>query len=116
MSDHEYFQAIADSDYVAFPLETDVDYRASGILADAITMQTPVLAPNRGHFREIYSKNGLTRGGWLYNDTDDLEGILLGISKMLPDEYKNMCRYMDNFKRDISLDNASVRLRSILDI
>jgi len=116
LSEREYFQAIADSDYVIFPFESDVDYRASGILADAITMQTPVLAPNRGHFREIYSKNGLTRGGWLYNDTDDLEEILLGIAKMLPEEYKNMCHYITNFKTEISLDNASVRLRSILDI
>ena len=116
LPEQEYFQAIVESSYVAFPLESDVDYRASGILADAITMQTPVLAPNRGHFREIYSKNGLRRGGWLYNDTDDLEGILLGIAKMLPGEYENMCRYMANLKRDISLDNASVRLRSILDI
>lgn len=115
LSDQEYFQAIADSDYVAFPLESDVDYRASGILADAITMQTPVLAPNRGHFREIYSTNGLMMGGWLYNDTDDLEGILLGMAKMLPVEYNNMCQHIVVLKREISLQNAGMRLRSIFD-
>lgn len=115
LSCREYFQSIADSDYVAFPLVSDVDYRASGILADAITMQTPVLAPNRGHFREIYNTNGL-KGGWFYNDTDDLERILLGIAEMLPDDYKKMCHYMANFKTEVSLDNAGVKLCSILDI
>ena len=57
LSDQEYFQIIADSDYVVFPFVNDIDYRASGILADAITMQTPVLAPKAGHFKEICSED-----------------------------------------------------------
>ncbi|MDZ7861106.1 MAG: hypothetical protein U5O15_10690 [Candidatus Krumholzibacteriota bacterium] len=116
LPDQEYFQIIMDSDYVVFPIVSDIDYRASGILADAITMKVPVLAPKAGHFRELCSEDGLNKGGWLYDGRDGLERTLFKIARVVPGEYINMCRYIDYLNEELSLQRAEVRLRSILDI
>ncbi|MBI5713658.1 MAG: hypothetical protein HZC38_09585 [Chloroflexi bacterium] len=116
LSRQEYFQAIAHADYVVFPRGNETAYRASAVLIDAITLETPVLAPDEGHFREMVSRDGLMKGGWLYNHQDDLSATMLSLAKTSPSEYASMCRHVASIKQEISIENASMSLQSILGV
>ncbi len=69
----KYYSFIKAADYIFFPLSKEANYRASGVLMDALTVGVNFIGPNVGHFKDIYKEFGL---GILYDKYEDLNNIL----------------------------------------
>lgn len=114
LSDQEYFQTIARADYVVFPPASNAAYQISNVLIDAITMETPVLAPNVGHFKDMISSDGA--GGWLYGGEGQIESVLYKLATVQQEEYLLMQDYIRKKKEELSLNAMAPKLHSILRI
>ncbi len=66
-------QLLAEIDFIVFPLEsaTEYAYRASSLLADAITFLKPIIAPRSGIFEYMHTESHGSIG-WLYSGYDEL--------------------------------------------
>jgi|GEM_PF-4031496 len=85
LKDNDYFSVIQNSDFVLFADDITSINRASGVLMDTISLKTPFIAPNYGHYQE-YAKFDV---GLLYNDYDELLDILrkVEINRIKPQDF-----------------------------
>jgi len=89
----EYYTLLGEADFVLFANDDALENRASGILIDCISMNCPVIGPNKGHFVEFGPEFG-----FLYNSYSNLEGIFENIN----DRKIKREMYIDKFSDAIS--------------
>lgn len=97
----EYSNLFNSASFILFPYNYSDTFRASGILMDAISFETPFVAPQDGHFEEY-------RGcGFLYtqNTFSDIIQKCLNVSD---DEYRLMINNIRNKKAEI--DNTKNKM------
>jgi len=100
----EYYSLLSEADFALFALDKTVEYRASGILMDCISLQCPIIAPCTGHFLE-YKEMGI---GYFYNDYNELDNIFNTINSS---DRKSVESFKLNFKDALQYstpDNLSV--------
>lgn len=109
LSSEQFEQAMQDCHYVGFVDMDDLELRASGVLADALTRRKPILCPDKGHFAELKQGAG-KRYGWLYMRRDDLPEIVTEMLGTDAAAYQQLCANMADLERQLSLEKQGPAL------
>ena len=72
----DYYKYIKNSDFIFFPIDGDLNSRASGVLIDALSLGVNFIGPKIGHFKDINESFGL---GILYENYNELQNIFLNL-------------------------------------
>lgn len=109
LGDKEYWTALAGARYLFFPPSSAKRLTASGVLADALTMGIPVLAPTRGVFREFLPDDCLR----LLYDESSLETVFEVAHNMRDIEYDYLREKMVERSKKYCFNETSERFINI---
>jgi len=68
----EYYSFLSEMDIMAFPIDEDLNKRASGVLMDCLSLGKSFIGPKLGMFKDISEQYGL---GILYEDYENMKNI-----------------------------------------
>ncbi len=113
ISYQEYMTIIHRSKFMVFLRDVDSDYRASGVLTDALTAGTPFLAPRAGPYEELGLLGPI--GGFLFDDESSWPQIVQDALTLSEKQYRAMRLYNTRLSEQFSFDATAETLQAIFE-
>jgi len=110
LKDEEYWELLHTSKFLVIPPESGKRVTASGVLADALTADLLIIAPNRGAFSEFIPSS---YHDLLYNENEMERAISYALS-LTDNAYKKKCHDVQKKADEYSLEKTIKKLNDIL--